>query len=246
MRSYHIGTRGNKSIIKGEGDTPIIQGRDLSSLSLAIEDLEHIRIIGDLQAEVYSQQGDILIQRIGGRPRAYLVEENLKGILVWNTVYVIRLNQDYQYLRHFLIEYLNSPVWHDYLNIVRPVGAGAPTLSMTLLKGVNVPVPPQDTVAALGDLYEVERDMQIRLNKLRELKDSLFNIEDETALQEQIRQIAIRERIVVQTIQQAEDFEYQIRNLYPYMLAYPYRLLSAFTHPAEKYPEQLRVGENLM
>jgi len=246
ISTLYAGTRGHESILKGQGNTPIIQGRDLSSLSLTVTGLEQIRITGDLQAEIYAQHGDILIQRIGKKPRAYLVEESLEGVLVWNTVFIVRLNKEYEYLRHFLIEYLNSPVWYQYLDSIRPVSAGAPTLSMSVLKEVNVPVPPPNTVAALGELYEVELDMQTRVSKLRELKDSLFSIDDEATLREQIRQIAIREHIVVQTIQQAEDFEYQIRNLYPYALAFPYRLLSNFTNPGEKYPEQLRVGENLM
>jgi type I restriction enzyme M protein len=240
------GVRDSNAAIKGEGTTPIIQGRDISVLSLTKENLEHIRIVGELRNGLYTQPGDILIQRIGEKPSAYLVEEELGGVLVWSTVFVIRLKEKHHHLRHFLVEYLNSPVWYEYLSRMRSSSAGAPTLSLTVLQKAEVPIPQQESISALRDLYEVERDFQVRLNKLRELKDSLFNIEDDASLQCKIQEISIRERITIQTLQQAGDFDYQVRNLYPYALAYPYRLLSGITNPPEVYPEQLRVGENLM
>jgi hypothetical protein len=40
--------------------------------------------------------------------------------------------------------------------------------------------------------------------------------------------------------------DFQVRNFYPYPLAYPYRTLSGFTVPSDLYREQLRLAEGIL
>jgi len=245
------GTRaGRETVLKGEGDTPILQGRNLAAFGLSVDDLDRIRVVGELSNEVFAQRGDILLQRIGEHPSAYLVDEKLDGTLVWDTVYVIRLHDEFSHLGRFLVEYLNSSLWYEYLQTRQMRSAGPPTLSLSMVRESEVPVPQREwaltALVSLDSLFEAERDIQDRFRTLRQIRQQLFTTEDQQAFEESIEKTLLRERIVSQTVQQAEGLDYQIRNLFPHMLAYPYRTLDSATQYSQKYQEQLRVGENLM
>ena len=52
--------------------------------------------------------------------------------------------------------------------------------------------------------------------------------------------------VVSWSLAASEDTSYRIKNLYPFPLAFPYRLLDAVVEPPILYKEQLRVAENML
>lgn len=91
-----------------KGKNPIIQGRDLAASRLSIDDLERKYISSKSSKEYLSQNGDILIQRIGQRPKILLIEKSLTNLIVSDTVYIIRLYKPDPLLARYLIDFFNS------------------------------------------------------------------------------------------------------------------------------------------
>jgi type I restriction enzyme M protein len=227
------------------GSVPVIQGRDLSVPYLAIDQLEKKHVPEDLRRAVYLQAGDVLLQRIGQRPQAFLVEEELSGVLVSDTVYVIRFKEDNRPRARYIVEFLNSTPGQAQLASAI-AGAVVPTLRLTSLREISVPIPNQAVVELVNNLHEVEHTLFERMNKARQLRQKLFTIENQEQVAEELRNLSIDAQVLSESIIRADDLNFQIRNYYPYVLAYVYRSLDSIQGEAKLYKEQLRLAENLM
>lgn len=231
--------------IQTEGNTAIIRGRDLSTPGISEEELARVEVNEEIRNPVYSECGDVLVQRIGLSPRARLVEEELAGVLVSDTVYVVRLHKDLRHLGRYLVEFLNSNAGQALFS-TRVGGVGAPTLTMRDLRHLRVPIPEPVVVSLVGDLHEVEQTLVARVSKARELRRRLFSIEDRERADAQLRSLAAEAQVLAASLGQVDDLDFQIRNFYPFPLAYAYRTLSAIREPGELYRERLRVAENIL
>jgi len=98
----------------------------------------------------------------------------------------------------------------------------------------------------LDELRQIERDMRIQADKIESLRLNLFSTESANDLKMNLFEIRQTARTMAASIQQAEKFEFQIRNFYPYPLAYPYRKLTSIDLIQDLYMEQLRVAENIL
>ena len=228
-----------------EGSTPIIQGRDLSVPFLSIDDLSKKEIPQDISKVSLSQVGDILIQRIGQTPRALLVEENLAGIPVSDTVYIIRPNQDDRLRGRYLVEFFNSSAGQAKLSAYLR-GAVIPTLSVAKLRKSKVPIPNQSIMEFIKDLQDVERALTSRVQKARALRGQLFSIENADKFNQQLQSLSVESQVLKQSIIQSDDINFQIRNYFPHVISFAYRSLDAIQNEAQLYKEQLRVAENIM
>jgi len=238
------GTRLGRQV-SDAGATPVIQGRDLSVGNLSVDDLSMADVPGDLSNPVYTENGDILIQRIGQRPRAYLVEDELKGVLARDTVYVIRLHEKDPSVTRYLVEFLNSDIGQALLS-TGVGGAVIPTMRLTDLRRLRLPIPDKVVIELINDLHEVEQTLGNRISRTRNLRRRLFGIEDPEQVEARLRSLSTEAQVLAASVVQVDDLDFQIRNFYPLPLAYPYRLLSAIREPTRLYPEQLRVAENIL
>jgi type I restriction enzyme M protein len=228
-----------------EGNTPVIQGRDLTTSGVRVDDLVKVAVKEDSRGQLYSEVNDILIQRIGIRPRAILVGSELAGVLVRDTVHVIRLREHLSHLSRYLVEFLNSDPGQVLLSLhIR--GAGAPTLSLRDLRELSIPVPDDEVVQLINDVHGVEQGLIDRVSKAREIRQRLFGIDDPEQVNLQLQTLNTEARVLAESLVQVDDLDFQIRNFYPYPLAYAYRTLTAIQNPALLYQEQLRVAENVL
>lgn len=227
------------------GSVPVIQGRDLSVSYLSIDQLEKKNVPQDLPRAIYSQAGDVLLQRIGQRPRAFLLEDELSGVLISDTVYVIRFDTDDRPRARYLVEFLNSAPGQAQLTAAIG-GAVVPTIGLSNLRKVSVPIPNQSVIELVNNLHEVEHTLFERMNKARQLRQKLFAIENQEQVAEELRNLSIDAQVLSGSIIRADDLNFQIRNYYPYVIAYGYRWLDSIEEETKLYKEQLRVAENLM
>jgi hypothetical protein len=230
---------------RGTGATPAMQGRDLSITDLTVNDLAMVSVPSDLPNPVYSEVGDILIQRIGQRPHAFLVEDELKGVLVKDTVYVVRLHHKDPLTAQYLIEFLNSDIGQALLSTLVG-GAVIPTLRLTDLRRLRLPIPEKAVIELINDLHEVEQALSDRINHTRNLRRRLFSIKDPEQVEGQLRTLSTEAQVLAASLMQVDDLDFQIRNFYPFPLAYAHRALNAITEPSQRYQEQLRVAENIL
>jgi len=227
------------------GTTPYVQGRDLSNTVLLRTDLEKIDLSPTVVNPVHAQVGDLLIQRIGESPRVRLVKNDLTGVLVAGTIYVVRLKAEYRYLQYYLVEFLSSPKGQTLLT-ARMAGAGAPTLNLGDLRNLQIPVPATETVSLVDALYLAEEHLLDRVTTARAIRQRLFNIEDPDRINSELAALRSEADVLSASLVQVRDLNFQIRNFFPFPLAYAFRLLDAIDEPAQRYQEQLRVAENIL
>jgi type I restriction enzyme M protein len=228
-----------------EGATPVIQGRDLTVPFLSVDDLTKKDIPQNLTKLSFSQAGDILIQRIGQTPRALLVEENLAGVLVSDTVYIVRPNQNDWLRGRYLVEFLNSNAGQAKLSAyIR--GAVIPTLSIAKFRNLKVPIPNQSIMELIRDLQDVEKTLSSRVEKTRSLRSQLFSIDNPDRFNQQLRSLSVEAQVLKQSVIQSDDINFQIRNYFPHVISFAYRSLDAIQNEAQLYKEQLRVAENIL
>jgi type I restriction-modification system DNA methylase subunit len=147
--------KGTKLGQYAEGNVPVLQGRDLSVLGLQVDDLEKKDVPSSQTNVVRSQVGDLLVQRIGQKPQAFLVEDDLAGVIVTDTVYVVRFHEDNRPRARYIVEFLNSDIGQAKMT-VSIAGAVVPTLRVTGLRGLRIPLPNQAVIDLVEDLHEVE------------------------------------------------------------------------------------------
>ena len=75
---------------------------------------------------------------------------------------------------------------------------------------------------------------------------NLFAADSRDQLLENVRSVKQLSKVLTKSVNQAQDLDFQIRNFYPFPLAYGYRQLSSLTTPQDQYRELLRVVENIL
>lgn len=239
-------TRGNRiSKRTDEGGTPVIRGRDLSSPFIDLDELDRGDIRDAQREGVTAGAGDLLIQRMGQSPRAYVVDEELAGSLIDDTVYLIRLKEDYRSLAYFIADFLNSSLGSTLLASLT-VSAATPTLNHQALRRFDIPIPERRVEQLVRDLHSIERKFLARVEKARDLRQRLFSIENAEEATQQLQALGVEAQALGNSLLQLDDLSFQIRNTYPYPLAYAYRTLDAIPDLRGRYQAQLRVAENFL
>jgi type I restriction enzyme M protein len=229
----------------GSENTPIIKASNISNRQINIEDLDKVQLPADNTRVIYTQTGDVLFSHVGGN-KAVLIDENLNGVLVSNNISVIRLKPDYVHLKRYIVEFLRSDKGYNLLSKYFVGAAAAPVLRLSDLRSVKIPIPEVSVTQLISNIHQVEMDLFQRIEKAQELRTKLFNITDSVIVQKQLDELGTETKILSSSLVQADSLDYQVRNFYPYPLAFAYRTLSAIHDPIQKYPEQLRVAENLL
>ena len=87
------GIRFPREVASGKGGEPVIQGRDIGK-NRAMDALERYVFEGSIPERARARKGDLLIQRIGASPSITLVDENIVGAVVGDTVFILRPRSD--------------------------------------------------------------------------------------------------------------------------------------------------------
>jgi type I restriction enzyme M protein len=227
-----------------EGDVPVIRISDLSNRRSSVDDLQRVSLVEQRDRVQYVQTGDILLSRVG-TIKTFLVEESLNGAAIDRNLYIIRLKPEYQHHKRYIVELLQSDKGYNLLSRYL-MGAGMPQLRLTDLLKIEIPIPDDSVIQLITSIHQVENELIQRIEKAQELRTKLFNITDPGEVQKQLNELGTDTQILSSSLVQADSLDYQIRNFYPYPLAFPYRSLSANYDPVLKYPHQLRVAENLL
>jgi hypothetical protein len=99
------------------------------------------------------------------------------------------------------------------------------------------------TSISIGIWYAFSRKTQ---TKKQSLKPGLFSSESKVDPQKKLPEIKREIVKLDESLQQPANIESQIRNSYPFPVAYVYRTLESITALHDLYKEQLRVAENIL
>jgi hypothetical protein len=229
--------------IAGKGIS-VVRGRDITAGVNVLTQLGHYHYSGTPPEKTKIILGDILIQRIGSTPMSMVVSPGLIGAFASDTVIVIRPKSETA--DPFIIsQFLNSTIGQSIL-ASHARGAYAPTLSVGAIRTIAMPVFSGDVARGLRELADLEQTLRTKADKLRAGRLDIFSPGPDYLTQTRIQSLRQTSKAMSESLQQAETLDFQIRNFYPYPLAYGYRTLIGVTVPAAKYPEQLRVAENIL
>lgn len=89
------------------GETRIVRGRNLRTDELDLSSLACKALPQPLSCPV-TECGDVLLQKLGDRPAAYLVSERDVGLAVSDTVFLGRLSAPYRQCARLLTAFFNS------------------------------------------------------------------------------------------------------------------------------------------
>ena len=225
-------------------DTPVVGAGDTTRSNIRQNDLvqtsddaEYLTLIDN----------DILISAEAQDQTVYLCDSSMVGSVVDNSLYLLRLNKDYQMLAAYLVEYLRSDTGSQQLKMAkreRPAYEEEEAISEIL--EIQIPIPEPGVLAVVNAIRNVESRLEERVEAVRKLRLQLFNVKDPEKLNQELETLNIQANVLDASILQLEDLNFQLRNYFPFPIVYAYRLLNAITENSAHYGEQMRVAENLL
>ena len=215
--------------IDDKNGVPVIRGRDLARKDLAKEDLQRFRMGGDIPPQCFAKENDILIQRIGDQPKAFLVPTGWEECLCGDTVLILRLKLPTVNARA-VHQYLDSPQGRQSLASAC-AGVAVPTLSVRTIAGVVVPVLPLDLSARLEEARKRELEIRRLADELRTKREKVFASTAREEIERVILELEVSQVVLRDGMSRTDDLSFRLRNFYPLPLAYPYRLVDAEHEP---------------
>lgn len=228
------------------GREPIIKGRNIRTNKLNLEELE-CKDFTEYKGEIQrTQQYDILIQRISGKPAAYLIKElDETGVAIDNTLFLIRFNEINEEFIKFIALYLNSD---EAINRISSMCEGyvIPTLSKKILNSIQIPVPDINIISLINEMYEIEQNLYQEYENATQLRKSIFGNPGEKNISTNLDKIRLTSFTLRNALNQKDDLLYKIRTLYPFPIAYPYKTIYSAKEKADLYNRQMKYGEHLL
>lgn len=238
------GFRYSRTSVKGKSGIPIIRGRDLRNPNISSDEVDRFKIDDEIRDRFKTQPGDILIQKIGESPANVVVTEALEGAVVGDTVIIIRPKKpDVQ--PESISQFLNSSAAQRIIR-ARQAATIIPNLNISVLREIPIPILPAEVTRQLYEMARMEQQLVDQAEKARAMRLSLFNVKNKEEFEEHLQALRTQVQSLSSSVVQSEDLEFQIRNFYPFPLAYPYRFLKGIISHSECYMGQLRMAENLL
>lgn len=140
----------------------------------------------------------------------------------------------YRKLRYFADDVADWPIIGVRGDAVRDV--------VQRLRAASIPVVPADLIECLDDAFIAEQEEFNSKPHLTELLRSRSQIE----MYRSLARLSARTYALRQAIDECGSLPYLIRNFYPYPLAFRYRAIQTFAHPAERLREQVAFVEGIL
>jgi hypothetical protein len=227
-----------------EGAEPIIQGRDLRVEKIQAESLEKKDLScfkGTInRTKIY----DILLQKIGKNPAAYLIRPGEEGYSVSETVFIIRFKEIDPDLIDFITQFMNSDEGSRILS--NADYTTVPTQSLKKMRAIKVPVPDPGIIKIVQEMNSIEEQLRVEYEKAAQLRKSIFSGIDEVELSSDFDRVRFASKALQNALNQKDDIQYKIRNLYPFPIAFPYRNIYLEQEYAAIYERQMKYGEYLL
>jgi len=228
-----------------KGNQAIVQGRDIRVEVIDKEKL-HKKDLSTLSKKIQKTiKNDVLLQRIGSSPAAYLIQESEENLVVSDTLFLIRFRELPKDTIDFIVHYINSDLVSGRLSNARSYSV-VQTQNLKTVRSLEVPLPDADVINTLKKLNLLETRLKKEYEQTAVLKEALFRGDDSTDLLNQIE----RARLTVDTLNSAinkkDEISYLIAEKYPFPLAYSYRNIYAERDLASIYERQMKYGEQFL
>lgn len=228
-----------------EGDQPVIRGKDLRTSQIDLDDLAKKDLAGFSKPIRYAKRGDILLQRIGANPAAYLVGDREQGCAVEDTVFIIRSSSLAMGTMDFICQFLNSDQVASRISNARSYSV-IPTQTLKSIRSLEVPIPDPKIIDLVSEMNALEASLKNEYEKAREYKKALFDGYDPRDISSRFEDARFTANALEAALKQKDDIKYRVRTQYPFPLAYAYRNIYLEHEYAGIYERQMKYGEQLL
>ena len=227
------------------GDQPVIRGKDLRTNQIDLDKLQKKDLDNFAKPIRYARKGDILLQRIGASPAAYLVREREHGCAVADTVYIIRGTDMEMEKLDFICQFLNSDQVASRISNARGYSV-IPTQTLKSIRELEVPIANQKILDLVKEMDALEASLKNEYEKARKYKRALFNGYDARDISSRFEDARFTAHALEAALKQKDDIKYRVRTQYPFPLAYAYRNIYLEQEYAGIYERQMKYGEQLL
>lgn len=157
-----------------EGDTYVIQMKDINEGKTAIINIPHMIDAKKVDDKHLLLQGDILFMGKGANNFAVCYDVNFKPAIAASAFFVIQPKQDIVNPK-YLCWYINSRRAQSFIESNR-AGSYIPNVNKRVLEELEIIIPPIDTqnsIAELSQLITKERNL---ISKLRDKREQIMNV----------------------------------------------------------------------
>ena len=237
------GLRFARNLARGKSGTPIIRGRDLSNPKVTIKDLDRF-VLEDKPHERFKvKQDDILIQRIGASPCVVVVDANLEDAIAGDTVIIVRPKSSLV-PPSIVAQFLSSPSFKSMLSAVC-AGTTVQTITLSGLRDIPIPVLPAEINREIEEIRRAEDQLRDEADRVRSIRLSLFSVKSREELHKTISDIRTTNQTLAYSLDQSGELSFQLRNSYPFPLAFPYRLIDSEFEPMKIQYQLYQIAEGM-
>jgi hypothetical protein len=228
-----------------EGSTQII---DLRRLRAAWENDEepefrYVREGVDIREDDRLRQGDVLLPKVRTRTAAASMFSGEFPAIAAGNVFVLRPNATIS--SQLIVEFLNSATGKRLLDSIA-TGGNMPQIQLSGLRTVSIPLVDVDLSEPLKDYEQTYGDLADAASELKSRRQELFDSPNLGVFVDKLHELRRRSNLLSSSLRLAGSLDFQISQLFPFPIAYGYRLLAGYVDLRERFKEQLRVAENLL
>jgi hypothetical protein len=227
-----------------KGDTPVVRGKDIRTEQIDLDSLARKDLSTYHKPIQVCQKNDILIQRIGANPAAYLITEREAGLSCEETVFIVRFVELSIERIDFICQFLNSGQVSSRYNNARSYSV-IPTQTLKSITQLEVPIAAQKIISTVQAMNDLEKQLKTEYEKSLELKNALFN-GLEVDLSDNLLNAQYTANALEAALKTKDDISYRLRTQYPFPLAYAYRNIYAERELASIYERQMKYGEQFL
>lgn len=229
-----------------EGDVPVICGKHLRGMCEGIFQYEMKDLANLLGQPVRAAAYDVLLQRLGDNPAAFVVPPEMAGMAIDQTVFLLRFGKLIDPGQaHFIAEFFNSKRGASHIaSFCR--STTVQTLTKPVLQEVDVPIADAALKELVLEASMAERSLKGELNRAKSLKHQVFEGLGFEKLADSYDQVRFSVKTLENALEQKDKISYKVAHQYPFPLAYLYRNLYADREWTAIYGRQMKFGEQML
>jgi hypothetical protein len=229
-------------LIFEEADDEAVEVIDARRLRSADADRRYV--INTFAPEIsVLRDGDLLIPRTFTANSRTIEFSSGRNAIAGPSILVLRPKELIE--SRYVCEYLNSNTGRRLIETCT-TGTVVPQLSTRMLKEVPVPLISIDLSKSVAEIDKTQSTLVAITEEIEASRSALFDVRTKDEFLAQLEGLRRKASLTTEALEFAGSFDFQISQLFPFPLAFGYRMLRGFLAARHKVQEQLRAAENIL
>ncbi|MBF0641592.1 MULTISPECIES: N-6 DNA methylase [Pseudomonas] len=237
------GTR-NLGRLQG-GESEVIVGKSVRQMYKNDPYLEKKDFSSFAENIIRTEPYDLLIQRIGDNPAVHMVLPEQSGMIVDQTVFIVRFYEIKPGFINFVAEFLNSDRGANHIasfchNVT------VQTLTKKVVHSITIPIADDSMQSLLMEIAHAEKSLSQEKLKANALKVKIFEGLGYEKIENDFDSIRFSLNTLENALKNKDKISYKVSNQYPYPIAFAYRNMYADREWSAIYENQMKFGELIL